>query len=156
MTDATITNDEPAVDEQPGPVALARKRLDDLRADRLIADVQSKIAEELGDVEREIADELALQMAIKAHGKIMRDIQAVYTPLGVVIVRRPRRALYREYQVAEDKLAGQDVLIHGCLVHPDAGTYNTITDEYPAVPEVLAGGIALLAGHGFNVAAAKS
>lgn len=150
MSGSADVTDTPA-----DPVKEARRRLDDLRAQRVIAELSTP-AEELAEVELQITDEQALQSAIKEHGKLGQRVHAIYTPLGAVIVKRPSRAAYREYQAAEDRFEGQDVLVHACLVYPDHARYERIVNEYPAIQGQLAGAIALLAGIALEVTASKS
>ena len=137
------------------PVKEARRRLDDLRAQRVIAELSTP-AEDLAAVELELSDEQALQRAIKEHGKLGLRVHAIYTPLGAVIVKRPTRAAYREYQSADDRYEGQDVLVHACLVYPDHARYEKIVDDYPAIQSQLAGAVALLAGIQLETTASKS
>jgi hypothetical protein len=147
----------PDASDVPGQdlVAQARRRLDDLRAQRVIAELTTP-TEELATVELQVSDELSLQAAIKEHGKLGQRVHAIYTPLGIVIVKRPTRAAYREYQASDNRYEGQDVLVHACLVHPDHTRYERIVDEYPAIQSQLAGAIALLAGIQLEITASKS
>lgn len=138
----------------PDPVKEAQRKLDDLRAQRVIAELPQP-AEELAELELRIVGETELQKAIKEHGKLGQRVHAIRTPLGDIIVKRPTRAAYREYQSSEDRFEGQDVLVHACLVYPDHAAYERIVDQYPAVQGILAGAIALLAGHAMEVAASK-
>lgn len=149
MTD-NVTSIAPA-----DPVKEAQRRLDDLRAQRVIADLETP-SEELADLELRLAGEAALQQAIKEHGKLGQRVHAVHTPLGDVIVKRPSRTVYREYQASEDRFEGQDVLVHACLVYPDAAAYERIVNDYPAIQGLLAGAIALLAGIQLETTASKS
>lgn len=152
---AVIEQARPANGSAPlDPVKEAQRKLDDLRAQRVIAELP-KPSEELAELELRIVGEVELQKAVKEHGKLGQRVHAVRTPLGDVIVKRPTRAAYREYQTSENKFEGQDVLVHACLVYPDHETYERIVDEYPAVQGILAGAIALLAGHAMEVAASK-
>lgn len=152
-------NDAAAVDETQAampadPAKEARRMLDELRAQRTIAELGTP-EDEIADAKRELADEQALQKAIKEHGKVGMRIHGIYTPLGIVIVKRPSRAAYREYQTSDDRFEAQDVLVHACLVHPDHAGYERILDEYPAIQGQLAGAIALLAGHHLATTATK-
>lgn len=144
----------PNTPESVDPIKEARRKLDDLRAQRTIAELSTP-QEDLAAVELELANELALQSAIKAHGKLGQRVHAIYPPLGIVIVKSPSRAAYREYQGADNKLEGQDVLVHACLVHPDHAAYERIVDAYPAIQGQLAGAIALLAGIQLETTASK-
>lgn len=152
MSEETEMRPEPAM--LADPVKEARRQLDELRAQRTIAELKSPQAE-LAEAKLALTDEQELQKAIKEHGKLGDRVHAIYTPLGAVIVKRPTRAAYREYQAADDRFEGQDVLVHACLVHPDHAGYEKIVDEYPAIQGQLAGAIALLAGIQLETTATK-
>lgn len=130
-----------------------QKKLDDLRAQRLI----DEVADENPDakLQQQIDDEIALQAAAKQHGKVGRGVHAVYTPIGAVIVRKPTRLQYRDFQANENRSEAVDVLVHACLVHPDHKTYESIISEFPGIEMSLSGAISLLAGVSFENSAGK-
>lgn len=104
-------------------------------------------AEQKVDLERlkhDVMDEPHIAAAIEEHGAVGVGIQVLRTPIGCIIIKRPKKALWRRFSDA-DKVTGQQTLglVTGCLVYPSPQRFEEITAEFPAALE-QAGGMACL------------
>lgn len=103
-------------------------------------------AAEIARLEREIADEPAIAKAVEEHGAIGEMISVIHTPAGVVIVKRPRGAVWRKFSETHD-IKSSDVLsfVKNCLVHPGKTEVEDIFEAYPVALETVAEQAKLLA-----------
>lgn len=97
---------------------------------------------------RENLDKLkAIDAAEQAHGKQNTHIMVHDYGAGVVIVKRPHKAAWDKFADL-DKPTQTDAieLVKKCLVHPSKGDFDQLVSELPALPNMLAQKVMLLAG----------
>jgi hypothetical protein len=137
----------------PADVA-AQKRLDEIATRRAeLAAARERRAEErakqeaIGEAERALADDEALERAEIEIGPVGRMIAVVETPLGKIIVKRPHAAVFKRFQDRESKKT-KDVedFVVPCRVHPDRATFDKILEQLPGTLTRCANAAARLAG----------
>jgi len=133
-----------------------RAQLAAARAQRETAQEALERAAEIARLKQEIADEPHITKAVEEHGAIDDRIGLVQTAMGVVIVRRPKQAVWRRFSDA-GSMKGPDIhtMVKQCLVHPDAARFDSICDAYPATLEIVGGKVATLAQSRTKEAAEK-
>jgi len=123
---------------------LERARITEARTAREKA---RSVSEQLAEAERELRDDQAIEKAECEHGLLGSKLAAVKSGLGVVIVKRPHHVLFRRFQDAGKTDSVQlSILVNGCLVHPDLGTFERYCEEEPALLLRVANAVAALAG----------
>lgn len=105
---------------------------------------------------QELADEDAIAKAMDDHGAIGDAIDTLPTSLGVIIVRRPKQAVWRRFSDS-GAMKGSDIhtLVRQCLVHPAPAQFDAICEAYPATLELAGGKVATLAQSRTKEAAEK-
>lgn len=131
-------------------------RLAKIRA-RKQPSVEEEKAAERARLQREIADELALEAAESEHGPLGETLGYVKTSKGIIIVRKPKPGAARAF-MDTDKINSKvvDRFVRPIVVHPDREAYDALADEYPAVPMKLANVALTLAGFDLEAATGKS
>jgi pyruvate/2-oxoglutarate dehydrogenase complex dihydrolipoamide acyltransferase (E2) component len=110
----------------------------------------------LAKAKRQLADEMAIADAERVHGAVGEGIACVYTPKGVVIVKRPHHLIFRRFaDSGELTTAACEKLIGPCLVHPSKEAFEDLTEEFPGVIATLAALCTKLAGVGSEQASGK-
>jgi len=136
-----------------------RAELETVRAERLVDEAKSAPSA-IAALQQEIEDEKALRDACRKYGRIGVGVHAIYTEIGIVIVRRPTLAEFRMYQTtegtAETKLEAMDSLVQSCIVHPGLVEFRKIEAAYPMIVSQLAGACSLLAGAALAITSKKS
>jgi hypothetical protein len=120
-------------------------QLEDLEAQLLALQTETPEQEETRK-RREVADKQALIKAIKEVGPVGKKIHGVYTPDGIVIVRKPAAAVWRTAHALPTAHERNDQVVYACLVHPSADQYRQLEQEYPQLPANLYAACSLLAG----------
>ncbi|MGV1035319.1 MAG: hypothetical protein ACOYBP_08930 [Microbacteriaceae bacterium] len=126
--------------------------LEQLNAELLKAMIETP-DEEQARKQRELTDKKALLKAFKEHGRT--KVHAVYTPLGLVIVKTPGLALWRSQATNENAMERADAIVMGSLVHPTLAEYRKIEEAYPGTPQTLLILCSALAGHGHETTLSK-
>jgi len=106
------------------------------RAAREAAQVKRETEPEDVRLMREIETEDAIAAAIEAHGAVGDKLAVIRTPLGVVILQRPSKPVWRRFSDSKENTGkeGRGFVVP-CLVHPTAGRFDEIEREYPAIIE---------------------
>lgn len=138
--------------EQLDEIRAKRAALAAARSSRDAAQQQSDI------VQKEmlaLKNDEAIEAAELAHGSLTAAvplIAAVYTRLGVVIIRRASHLHFRRFSDTPKNndgfptVAAQEKLVFSSLVYPDKPTLEKWLEEQPATLIHLANAVALLAG----------
>lgn len=118
------------------PLQALRDKAAAARAAREAAQLAKETEPEEVRLTREIEDETAIAAAIEAHGAIGEKIALIRTRMGVVIVRRPDKPVWRRFSDGKETTGkeGRGLVIPS-LVHPTAARFDEIEREYPAVLE---------------------
>jgi inosine/xanthosine triphosphate pyrophosphatase family protein len=108
---------------------------------------EQSVLEELEKERLAFAAEQALEAAEKEHGPVGKNILAVHTSLGVVIVKRAPAPLFKRFQ-DQGTMKTQDLekLVRPCVVFPDAASLDKILDMLPATLLRCANAVSVLAG----------
>lgn len=122
-----------------------RAQLAEARAKREAKQANAEREDERARLKQELADEPVIEKAIDEHGAIGDGIAVLHTRLGVVIVRRPRQAVWRAFSDKDVRGSTVHTLVQQCLVHPTKAELDTILNAYPAALEMLGGKVAELA-----------
>lgn len=133
--------------------------LAELEGARALDEVKTDAKDEYEAAARAVADEKALQAAIRKYGPIGKEIHAYKTDAGIAIVRRASALEYRAFQKRArdgEVIEAQSELARECLVHPTLAEYAAIEDRFPIITTHLAGGISILAGGLLEEVAKKS
>lgn len=111
-----------------------QKKLELLRAARIEREEKAALEAEQERLRRDVADEEALAAAEAKHGPLGKNIIALKTDLGVVILRRPHHLEMRK-MLAKEKLDEREatVFVRSCVVHPDGASFETLLEERPAI-----------------------
>jgi hypothetical protein len=124
-----------------------------LVAEREKREVERAEADEVARVQREIADEQAILKAETDHGPVGSEIQVVQSARGqgVVIVKRPSHASYRQMidAVANGKTALSAInerFAFQCLVYPERSEFERILKTESGMLERVASAAAVLGG----------
>lgn len=128
-------------------LAQLRAQRTELRASRenrnAVAELQAQVEQE----ELALRNEQALAEAEEQHGPLGDKIAAVYTRMGVVIVKRPVSMVFKRFQEAgKTKHEDFDRLVRPCLVYPTKAEFDRIVEEQPATLIRCADAVAVLAG----------
>jgi len=104
-----------------------------------------------------IKDKKALLDAIQKHGKIGEKIHSCDTGKGIVIVKKPSLATWREAQNSIDLEPSKkhDKVVFGSLVYPSADEYKQLEMEFPQLPSNLYALCSFLAGFGQETTLSK-
>lgn len=127
-------------------IAKAQAELEQLERQREERAAEAAKSARLAALERSVADAKAIAKAEEDLG--IGKFAAHKTPLGVVIVKRPNHMHYRKFIGSKD-IGPDDAerLVLTCLVHPSRAEFQTLAEEYPAVPlEVASKVLDLAAG----------
>jgi len=117
------------------PLQALRDKAAAARAAREAAQAKREESEEVR-LQREIETEDAIAAAIESHGAVGDKIAVLRTPMGVIIVRRPDKPVWRRFSDGKETTGkeGRGLVIPS-LVHPTAARFDEIEREYPAVLE---------------------
>lgn len=79
------------------------------------------------------------------------DIYSVSAPSGeMVVVRMPDRALWKRFRshMADERrrIDALENLVRGCVVHPDAPTFDAMLEKKPGLAETFGAAVVDLAG----------
>lgn len=98
---------------------------------------EEKLAREVEAEERAAKDAEATADAVEKHGEIGTEIATVDTDLGVVIVRRPPRVVFRRFEKKAFNKDGEfrdeeaEEFIRHVLVHPARSEFDAIVEKLP-------------------------
>ena len=138
-------------------------RLEQIRAERAQLARERERREEETDAqellemeERGLADDRAIAAAVEQHGPLGKKIAAVYTDLGIIILKRPHHVMWKRFQdtglVTTEEL---EKLVRPCLVHPDRFTFERYCEEQAAILGRCANQVSALAGFRLKEVGAK-
>lgn len=152
-----------AVPATPDPKAELEQRLAHAKSERarLAAAREQRAAErelldQIEDEEKELKNEQALAKAECEHGPIGKKIGAVYTKLGVVIVKKPNHVHFRRFQDQSESTSKEFLqLVRPCVVYPDLTTFDQWLEEQPAILAACGTEACRLAGSKIKEAAGK-
>ena len=117
---------------------------------------EARALREAEELELKLANEEAIEAAEVQYGEIGREIAAVETPEGVIIVRRPHPAHYRAFQDAKDASTTTVLkMVRPSVVHPDREVFDKLIGKFPGALPVLATQCSRLAGFKFEEVAGK-
>lgn len=131
-------------------------KLEALRVKRaaLEAEREKKLAEraardELAAEEMALRDFEAVEKAEAEHGEVGKMLAVVRSPIGCIIVKKPRWAEYRRFQDSKQKHEDAETLVYGCIVHPDLPTARSMIKDFPALFAAASQMVAKLSGTDF-------
>lgn len=131
----------------PDELTALREQLAAARAERERKLDAATQAEELDAARRELADEQAINAAIDEHGILGRDIVAVPTDFGTVIVKRPGALRWRRFQDSDNyKTEALEAFFLPCVVHPTQTELKAMLDKQPAILVRIGNAVTKLAG----------
>lgn len=112
-----------------------------------LARSEKEQAQRLAVAERALADAELIEKAEAEHGELKKMIDAVRTPIGVVIVKRPNHVVFRRF-IDEGKVTttALEKLVRHALVHPTLPQFESMLEELPAVLLDCANAVSRLAG----------
>jgi hypothetical protein len=113
-------------DDELTPLQAKRKALEEARAAKLAERIAR---EKAGEDERAIADLEALEAAEAKWGELGKMLGQVHTPIGVVIVRKPKFAEWRRFQDSDKTAQQQDELTYSCVVHPVLPAFRRMVEN---------------------------
>lgn len=92
--------------------------------------------QELAQLERELAEEKALDEAIATHGPLGKVLGTVATDMGLVIVKRPGMVAFRKFQDKTSERGAAttqetEALVRTCVVYPELGRFDVVLAELP-------------------------
>lgn len=150
LDNAQITT---SLEERLARARAARNEVEKARAER---EAERRLLEQVEEAELAARDAKAIEEAEIVHGPIGKKIAATYTPLGVIIVKRPHTALFRRFQDAKEinhKEATK--LVRPSVVYPSLDLFDQWMEEVPAALFSLAKQCAQLSGAALEEAAGK-
>jgi hypothetical protein len=142
----------------------AADRLEQIKAERakLVAEREKREAEQevqdkLEREQRGLADERAIAKAEEEHGPLGKKIAAIYTEMGVVIVKRPAQMQFQRFIEAKsgDETAAAVKFVRPNVVHPDKATFDQYYEEQPAMIWRCSNQMLVLAGAKLQEVAGK-
>jgi hypothetical protein len=129
--------------EELTPLQAKRKALEEARAAKL-AERKARDAATVDD--RAVADLEALEKAEAEYGEVGKMLGEIKTPVGVVIVRKPKYGEWRRYQDGKKGPEEQDTLVYSCVVHPPLPEFRKLTHDFPALEVAVGNMLMKLAG----------
>lgn len=130
-------------DAELTPAQLKRRALEEARARKL----EERVARDKAlEDERAVADLEAVERAEAEHGEIGVALGEIKTPLGVVIIKKPKLHEWRRYQDSKMNVSDQETLVSTCIVHPDLKSFRQMVSDYPALGNAAANMVVRLAG----------
>lgn len=135
------------------PSASAQTRLQEIRSKRAaLAEARAKreLATDDQLVSAEAAalrnEELIDQFEQSVGPRDVR-IKVVETDLGVVILKRPHRLVFKRFMdKGSTKSDDLELLVKPCLLHPDKAAFEAMLEDQPAILQRCAGACGALAG----------
>lgn len=130
------------------------EQLKALRAKRAaLADAQTKratptIEQQIADEQKALAEDEAIDRFESQIGPQGTHIAVLRTEVGLVIVRRPHRAVFQRFQdKGQIKTADLEQLVKPSLLYPeDKAQFDAMVDQLPALLGRCANACATLAG----------
>lgn len=140
------------------------------------ADAETTEQKELRDIERQINDARERSAAVDAkralkrkrveldeamqkakedetlasiedeHGVVGKEIAALSTPLGLVVVKRAPGVAWHRFTNSKMNTKDHEDLVRACRVYPERDEFNRILEEYPAILIPLGNKIGVLYG----------
>lgn len=123
-----------------------QKRRAELEAARAAKLEERRARDEAEAEARAVADLETIEQAEAEHGEIGKMLADIRTPLGVVIIKKPRHAAWRRWQDSKQKNEDADQLVSACVVHPDLVTFRQWVADYPAIMVAAGNLVVRLAG----------
>lgn len=105
------------------------------------------LAKELAEERRIAADEAKLEELEAKYGERDKDIKAVPTAGGLVVVKKPVSSAFERYQNSKMKAADGAVLARPCVIHPSKEAFDELCDRYPATMMRATSAVIELAGY---------
>lgn len=149
-------SDEPKdeLDEREAAAKASLAAVEERRAERREKAERQRRVEEL---EREAKEQEILEQLEQEHGPLNEAIRPVYTPEGMIVVKRPQAISVRKYMDKQDvSTKNMEQLFRPCVVYPDKGELNRLLDKYGAFYAKCADAVCWLAGFGRKELEGKS
>jgi hypothetical protein len=119
-------------------------------------EADNALIREVEEAELKARNAEAVEAAELAHGEIGKKIALTYTPLGVIIVKRPHTALFRRFQDSKEASTEEALkLVRPSVVYPDRATFDEWIDKVPGVLFSLTKQCSHLSGYSASEAAGK-
>jgi hypothetical protein len=146
--DALAAYADPANPERAKKLAELRAKRSELQAAREARAAQRDADDELEAEERAIRDEQALADAEEKYGRVGRDLAAVDTDFGVVILKRAHQATFRRFMESGEDTKTEDLmrLVRPSIVYPSPGDFDGYIDQQPMILARCAKAVSQLAG----------
>jgi hypothetical protein len=136
-------------DELEVRLAAARAKRDELEAKRAERDATRAKLAEVEKAEREAKEAEVLDRLECEHGPVNEKIRPVYTPGGLIVVKRAQSILVRRYMDhGKADSESWDKLVRPCVLYPEKAEFNRIVEDYPASLQKCADAVCWLAGWG--------
>lgn len=136
-----------------GAQAALAEQIKTIRAKRAaIADAQAKrtqptLEQQLADEQRALAEDELIDRFESEVGPQDTHIAVIRSDVGLVIVRRPHRAVFQRFQdTGTIKTKDLDALVKPSLLYPDKASFDAMVDQLPALLGRVANHCARLAG----------
>lgn len=111
-------------------IAAARERKE--KAIKHQESTRNQLEEQLATAELEAADEEAIAKACDELGERGKHFGTVFSPLGVIILRKPNALKYKQFQDAgKYTTTALESLIYAARFYPEASRLEAIFQEYP-------------------------
>lgn len=118
-----------------------------LAAARAAREAERARVDELEALRRAVADAEAIEAAELEYGPLGRELAAVHTDMGVVLVKRPHAALFKRYQdLTTPTVADVEKLVLPSIVYPPPGARDDLLDRLPGTLQRLTNAVGDLAG----------
>ncbi|NUP11218.1 MAG: hypothetical protein HOW73_34665 [Polyangiaceae bacterium] len=107
----------------------ARERLAKVETKRLLRDKRREAEEAVREAEEaEVLEQLETE-----HGELGREIMAVRTPDGLIVVKRSPGVVWHRYENSKMKPSDREQLCLASVVYPDIAQYKKMVQGRPAV-----------------------
>jgi hypothetical protein len=134
----------PELTQRLAEIKAQRDALEKQRAERL---ERTRLEDEIEAEALKLKNDQALECLESEHGALGKKIAAVYSPSGVIVVRKPNGILFRKWQdEAKTTAASLLAFVRPCVVYPDKALFDEWIEEHPGLLPFLGDSVCILAG----------